>query len=86
MSLQLRPDELLTALDRMEHPEFAGYLDQLLSLCDAMAYALAARTPNVEVNMVANYWDEMVCVPIMPIDATQPIPEHLKGLDDGGWE
>lgn len=86
MSLQLRPDELLTALQRLNHPQFPEFLDQLLGLCDDMAEEVIKATPNVQANVGANYWDDMVCTPITPIDATQPIPEHLQGLDDGGWE
>lgn len=86
MSLQLRPDELLTALQRVDHPGFPVFLDQLLSLCDAMADALVQVTPNVESTIPASFWDDMVCAPITPISPELPIPEHLQGLDDGGWE
>ena len=86
MSLQLQPDQLLAALQRADHPQFPSFLDQLLSLSDAMAFALVEVTPNVEAITPANFWDEMVCTPIAPIDPGLPIPDHLKGLDDGGWE
>lgn len=86
MSLQLRPDELLEALLRSDHPDFPSFLDQLLSLSDAMAFALIEVTPNVEVVVPANFWDGMLCTPITPIDPALPIPEHLRGLDDAGWE
>jgi hypothetical protein len=86
MSLQLRPDELLSALQRADHPTFPVFLDQLLSLCDAMGQALLEVVPNVEITQPAELWDEMLCVPVSPIDATQPIPEHLQGFDDHGWE
>ena len=85
MSLQLRPDELLVALQRLNHPQFPSFLDQLLSLCDDMAEAIVEHTPNVKANIHASFWGEMVCTPIAPIDDTQPIPEHLQGFDDEGW-
>lgn len=86
MSLQLRPDELLVALQRLNHPQFPSFLDQLLSLCDDMAEAIVEHTPNVKADIQANFWAEMVCTPITPIDATKPMPAHLQGLDDWGWE
>ena len=86
MSLQLRPEELLVVLQRLDHPLFPTFLDQLLSLCDDMATTIVEATPNVKLNGGANFWDNMVCTPITPIDATQPIPDHLRGLDDWGWE
>lgn len=86
MSLQLRPDELLVALQRLDHPQFPSFLDQLLSLCDDMAEAIVEHTPNVEANDHTSFWGEMVCTPITPIDVTKTIPAHLRGLDDWGWE
>ena len=86
MSLQLQPDQLLSVLQRMDHPLFPTFLDQLLSLSDAMAFAIVEVTPNVEATLPATFWDGMVCAPITPIDPALPIPEHLQGLDDGGWE
>lgn len=86
MSLQLRPDEMLTALNIAGHPDFPSFLDQLLSLSDAMAFAIVEVTPNVEATMPAEFWDGIVCAPIKPIDPSLPIPKHLEGLDDGGWE
>lgn len=86
MSLQLQPDQLLSVLQRMDHPLFPTFLDQLLSLSDAMAETIVEATPNVYVTTPANHWDDMVCAPISPIDPTQPIPEHLQGFDDEGWE
>ena len=86
MSLQLQPDQLLTALCQAEHVMFLTYLNRLLQLSDDMAASLCEITPNVQINGDANFWDGMVCVPIAPIDAAKPIPDHLKGLDDGGWD
>lgn len=86
MSLQLQPDQLLTALQRLDHPLFPSFLDQLLSLTDAMADAVVEATPNTEINQCSEFWDDMVCAPISAIDASLPIPDHLKGLDDHGWE
>lgn len=86
MSLQLRPEELLVVLQRLDHPSFPTFLDQLFSLCDDMATTIAEATPNLKVINGADFWDDMVRTPIAPIDATQPIPEHLQGFDDEGWE
>lgn len=86
MSLQLRPDELLTVLERMDSPQFADYLDRLLALCEDMGQTIVASINNVQISHPASFWDGMVCQPITPIDANLSIPEHLKDLDDGGWE
>lgn len=87
MSLQLRPDELLAALQRADHNLFSTYLDQMLSLCDAMGEALVEVVPNIRVTAPAELWDDMICVPIAPIEPTLSIPEVLAGFDDDeGWE
>lgn len=86
MSLQLQPDQLLEALRQAESPKFSDFLDQMLHLCDAMAFALVEVTPNIEATTPTNFWDDMVCTPITPIDLGLPIPEHLQGFDDEGWE
>lgn len=86
MSLQLQPDQLIAALQRLDHPLFPSFLDQLLSLSDAMAEAVAEAIPNVYVTTPANFWDEMVCVALAPWDDREEIPEALQGFDDEGWE
>lgn len=86
MSLQLQPDQLLAALQRAESHKFSGFLDQMLHLCDAMANELVSLVPNVRWVGVPELWDDMICVAFDPIDATQPIPKHLQGFDDEGWE
>lgn len=86
MSLQLRPDELISALQRAEHDLFPVFLDQLLSLCDAMGEALLEVVPNIKITQPAELWDEMICVPISPIEPTLAIPEVLAFFDDEGWE
>lgn len=86
MSLQLQPDQVLAALQQAESPKFSDFLDQMLHLCDAMAVELVRLTPEVRWIGVPELWDGMICVALDPIDATQPIPKHLQGFDDEGWE
>lgn len=85
MSLQLQPDQLLAVLFRLEHPVAKVYERQLLTLCDDMAQEIVEAIPNLTKAEV-DFWGEMVCAPIKPIDSSLPIPEALQGFDDGGWE
>lgn len=86
LAIQLQPDQILAALQRADHPMFPSFLDQLLSLCDAMGAAILEVVPNIEISSPPELWCDMICVPLSPIDASQPIPEVLQGFDDGGWE
>lgn len=86
LAIQLQPDQILAALQRADHPMFPSFLDQLLSLCDAMGAAVLEVVPNIAINSQPELWDDMICVSITPIDASQPIPEVLQGFDDEGWE
>lgn len=85
MSLQLRPDELLACLQNLNHPRFGEYVDQLLSLTDAMAMEIVDSIPNMEISHPADFWADQVMVGIKAT-APMPIPPALEGFDDGGWE
>lgn len=86
MSLQLRPDEMLTALQRMNHPQFQALHDDLATICLSMAETLVHSLSNLKVSINAELWDGQMLIGIAPIDPSLPIPEPLQGLDDGGWE
>lgn len=84
MSLQLQPDQLLTVLERLGSPAFAGFRAALLDLTSDMAAAVCDAVPGLETDP-PSFWDDMVCAPIRPV-APMEMPEALAGLDDGGWE
>ena len=84
MSLQLQPDQLLTVLERLGSPAFAGFRAALLDLTADMAAAVCDAVPGLE-HSLPDFWDGMVCAPVRPVEP-MAMPTALAGLDDGGWE
>lgn len=88
MSLQLKIDEMLTALQKVDQQSFEAFRETAETLATQLGAALAERIPNITAGE-ANFEDldlGGLCCPIRPVDPEQPIPEPLQGLDDSGWE
>ena len=83
MSLQLQPDQLLAVLYNLEHPRREEFEQRLLELCTLMGAEIVHTIPNLTMGR-ANFWDNMVCLPISPL-TEGPIPDPLRGFDDAGW-
>lgn len=82
MSIQLQPDQMVAVLQRLDHPLFPSFLDQLLSLSDAMAEVIVEAIPDITHTGPADLWGDAIMV---GFNGFGPIPEALQGFDDEGW-
>lgn len=81
----MQPDQLLGVLENMGHKDFDLFKDQLSALSNAMADVIVNTLQGLERND-ANWFDQMMCVPIRSDGTRKKIPGPLQGFDDEGWE
>jgi hypothetical protein len=84
MSLQLKIDDMLEVLERLDHPDFSGFKNISEILADQMAAQITKALP---VECGKAHFEGLafagLCVPFW---GEGNIPEALQGLDDDGWE
>lgn len=88
MGIQLRPDEALAALYRI-NPAKASVLEELLlNAVVEIGEEITAALPNTEI--LCYPWhsrdEEQTFLGIHAIDENLPMPGALAGFDDSGWD
>lgn len=88
MTLMLTNDELLVALENLDHPRYREMVDKMEDLGRELVQLVADCLPEdvVTLGKKTEFWDGQTMSGLRPVDPSRPIPEALRGLDDDGWE